>query len=87
MDFIWIIVGMPIFCGIYGIYRARENRIEEERSRKGVVGLNHQVIARNSTYKPSIEVLPKLSTISGRDGRALKVTKEGSERSGRGDRT
>jgi len=31
MYMIWILVAIPIVCGIYGIYVARQNVIERER--------------------------------------------------------
>jgi hypothetical protein len=30
MDMIWILVGMPIFCGLYATHCAAKNRREEE---------------------------------------------------------
>jgi hypothetical protein len=31
MDMIWILVGMPIFCGLYAIHCAEKNGREEEK--------------------------------------------------------
>jgi hypothetical protein len=30
MDMIWVLVGMPIFCGLYAIHCAAKNRREDE---------------------------------------------------------
>ncbi len=48
MHFIWLLVGMPLFCAVYGVYVARKNRLEEEGVGRRSFGSPRRLITNGS---------------------------------------
>ncbi len=62
MHFIWLLVGMPLFCAVYGVYLARKNRIEEEGRSRGAVSAPRKVVSSGSAYREALTSNPRLDS-------------------------
>jgi hypothetical protein len=59
MDFIWILVGMPIVCGLYSIYLLLRDRLQENGRRRRVRALAALALppgASNAKYSSGVLV-------------------------------
>ena len=83
MHFIWFLVGMPLICAIYGVYVARNNRIEEEREVRRRVESRH-AITRSSSSKASQVAASVKAVRSTATGEAVGPSAQAHETSLRG---